>query len=392
MKNVFLKITAVFILIILIAGTQYVKPLCAAPAKTKIEFWFSLPHQYLPVMEELIKKFNEEKIYYNVVIRNFEDPSVLLEKLKTGQALPDVAIINAGWQKELIEKGKIENVEDVMDKVGSTLKVVFKMDTFPALLAASIYNDKIWSVPFYAVNQAVLYNPQFLRANKLKVPPKTWDDLLKLGKKISKDGVYSFTIPSDLEDREIARVFASFLSQLGGDLSTSSVGEYEKAMSFFNDLINKYKICSFEEINPDRVVMFVGDPEEYLALKNKGVILKAAPFFATKTRASFFDLYSLVVLKKEKRDPMKIWNFVYWLSEFQQSLAWSLATPYLPAHKQVTLSPEYFQYLQDNPEIAVFLKELAVGKTETDFDNYEDMIKKIGKDFRMLISGSKTVN
>lgn len=363
----------------------------ANAAKVKINFWFSVPQAYLPVMQELINKYDEEQPYYQVVPRNFETPELLLEKLSHGTVHPEVAIIDAAWQKELISKNKIENVEDVMNRIGTSLRVVFKMDTFPALWNASIYQDKIWTVPLYVSNRAILYNPQILKSIKLKVPPKTWEDFIKVGAKISKSGVSALTIPLDIDDKEAGFIFGSFLMQAGGSLSNLSDSDYEKAMRFCSDIINKYKICSTDQVDPNSTAMFIGRIEDYFNYKNRGVILKAAPMFKGKSSGSYFNLYNMAVFTNIKVDPMKVWKFVYWFCEFPQSSTWVLKTPYLPANKQVTLSPNYFQYLQDNPEVAVFIKELASGKTEMGLNNYESVMSAIGKYFKMVISDNKTI-
>lgn len=378
------KLCIFLLLIVLLFSPAYA-------AKTKINFWFCVPQIYLPVIEELIQKYNEEKPYYQIVPRNFETPELLLEKLSMGNVHPEVAIIDAAWQKELVLKNKIENVEDVMNKIGTSLKVVFKMDTFPALWNASVYEDKIWTVPLYVSNRAILYNPQILKNNKMKAPPKTWEDFIKTGAKISKNGVYALTIPSDVNDKEAGFIFDSFLMQTGGNLSNLNGSNYEKAIRFCSDIINKHKICSTDSIDPNSTAMFIGKIEDYFNYKNSGMNLKAAPMLKGSSAGSYFNLYNMAVFTNIKVDPMKVWNFVYWFSEFPQATIWALKTPYLPANKQVTLSPEYFQYLQDNPEVYVFIKELSVGKTETGLNNYETVMSAIGKDFKMVMSGNKTI-
>ncbi|MFH1454515.1 MAG: extracellular solute-binding protein [Armatimonadota bacterium] len=382
-KKIFLKLT----LLLLLCGVLLNLP--AQANKIDIHFWYSIPPEYSPLMSRLIEEFNQKKAYYNVIPRNFESQEELFNALMKGDEVPNVALINAGWQSTLVNTGRIEMLEDIMDKVGSTLKVIFKMDTFKSILKTAYYKDKIWSMPFYAVNYAILYNPDILKTYKLKAPPKTWAELLEVGKKIKKNGGYVITIPANSDVRELGRIFASFLMQYGGDLSDSGAEEYAKVMSFYSDLVNKHNICAIEDINTDKVLMFIGDAQDYLDYKRKGVNLKAAPMLKHNKRASYIDAYNLVIFKSDKLDPMKAWNFIYWISEFQRSLIWSLETPYLPAHKQVTLSPGYFQFLQDNPDMRVFLSELKVGNTETDLYNYEVSIKKIGESFKMVIRGSK---
>lgn len=363
-------------------------------AKTTINFWYSIPEEYNVHMKKLVENFNEEHQYYHVIVKNFKGPKELKDALDGGN-LPDVAIIDACWQNELAMSEKIIPVEDLMNNAGSTLKVVLKMDTFPTLWESCIYNGSLWSLPYYALNQALIYDSVLLREKKIKFPPKSWSDIVKHGKALtsSEDGQWGFFVPLNSSSEEVAHYFQSFLWQAGGEICDSQ-GKLSinsptavKTLNFLRDLVKKHKISpeNFYE-NPQKVAMRLGTSEDFLKLKKRGCDVKVAPLPKNKESVNFMQLSSLVVFKGSKKvEPSKCWYFIYWLSEFPQASFWSLNTPYLPANRQVTLSPEYFEYLENNPEIRVYLAQLKNSRISHNIPGYDEVLVKIGDKVKIVL-------
>jgi len=69
---------------------------------------------------------------------------------------------------------------------------------YPALMANSKIEGQTWGIPFQRSTIVAYYNKDMFRAAGLdpEVPPTTWDELVSMGKALTKDGTYGLMIPS----------------------------------------------------------------------------------------------------------------------------------------------------------------------------------------------------
>lgn len=387
MRNFKLLISLIFVFLFFLFGSAF--------ARTQISFWYSVPEEYNVQFEKLIDKFNEEHQYYHVAPKNFKSPEDLKKALDEGKS-PDVAIIDACWQSEFANSGRIIPVEDLMNEVGTTLKVVLRTDTFKTLWDSCLSSDgKLWSLPYYVLNQALIYDSKLLNEKKIKQPPKSWSEIIKISKTLtsSEDEQWGFLLPlHNATSKELASCFQAFLWQAGGTLYDGdgriSINDDKavKALGFLKDLVKKYKVAPLDGQNVEKAAMRVGTIEDFLKLKAKGYDVKVAPLPKYKKDANVMQLSSLAVFKTEREvEPAKCWYFIYWLSEFPQASALALNTPYIPANKQVTLSPEYFNYLEKYPEIRVYLVQLKNSKIRHNLPGYDKILAEIGSRIKKVI-------
>ena len=69
---------------------------------------------------------------------------------------------------------------------------------YPALTANGKIEGKTWGIPFQRSTIVAYYNKDMFRAAGLdpESPPKTWDEMISMGKKLTKDGTSGIMIPS----------------------------------------------------------------------------------------------------------------------------------------------------------------------------------------------------
>ena len=69
---------------------------------------------------------------------------------------------------------------------------------YPALMANGRIEGKTWGIPFQRSTIVAYYNKDLFRAAGLdpEAPPKTWDELVTMGKALTKDGTFGLMIPS----------------------------------------------------------------------------------------------------------------------------------------------------------------------------------------------------
>ena len=124
---------------------------------------------------------------------NYDDTRVrALSALASGEPA-QLAVMFSIDAYDLIEQDLIVAFDDI-DGVNPDWLNSF----YPALMANSKIEGKTWGIPFQRSTIVAYYNKDLFRAAGLdpESPPKTWDELISMGKALTKDGTYGLMIPS----------------------------------------------------------------------------------------------------------------------------------------------------------------------------------------------------
>lgn len=124
---------------------------------------------------------------------NYDDTRVrALSALASGEPA-QLAVMFSIDAYDLIEQDLVVAFEDI-DGVNPDW-----LDSFyPALMANSRIEGKTWGIPFQRSTIVAYYNKEKFREAGLDTesPPATWDELISMGKALTKDGTYGLMIPS----------------------------------------------------------------------------------------------------------------------------------------------------------------------------------------------------
>lgn len=124
---------------------------------------------------------------------NYDDTRVrALSALASGEPA-QLAVMFSIDAYDLIEQDLVVAFEDI-DGVNPDW-----LDSFyPALMANSRIEGKTWGIPFQRSTIVAYYNKEKFREAGLdpESPPATWDELISMGKALTKDGTYGLMIPS----------------------------------------------------------------------------------------------------------------------------------------------------------------------------------------------------
>ena len=124
---------------------------------------------------------------------NYDDTRVrALSALASGEPA-QLAVMFSIDAYDLIEQDLVVAFEDI-DGVNPDW-----LDSFyPALMANSRIEGKTWGIPFQRSTIVAYYNKEKFREVGLdpESPPATWDELISMGKALTKDGTYGLMIPS----------------------------------------------------------------------------------------------------------------------------------------------------------------------------------------------------
>lgn len=126
---------------------------------------------------------------------NYDDTRVrALSALASGEPA-QLAVMFSIDAYDLIEQDLVVPFEDVAT---SDADKEWLNGFYPALMANGKIEGQTWGIPFQRSTIVAYYNKDQFRAAGLdpEAPPTTWDEMISMGKALTKDGTYGLMIPS----------------------------------------------------------------------------------------------------------------------------------------------------------------------------------------------------
>ena len=120
-------------MLILLVWGALCSPLRAA-GKEFQTLWCSLSPKELLCLTRLVEDYNQEQKNLVFNIRNFKSEEEMITALLNERQLPNLAVIPSYLQGDLISAGLLLPMEEVMEKISSTVRVMSKTDTFDSLV------------------------------------------------------------------------------------------------------------------------------------------------------------------------------------------------------------------------------------------------------------------
>lgn len=209
----------------------------AKPVTIKLGMWSSSPAEK-KIVDDQIAKFKEK--YPNIDVQIETIVGDYMQKLQTELAsntAPDIFYLDSMPTPQLMSSGVLEPLDDYIKKYNVDVN-----DFEPALLSAFQWEGKTYGLPKDFNTLALFYNKDMFKAAGINEPPKTWEELRNVAKKLTKDGVKGLVLSADL-----AR-FDAFINQNGGSVYkdgkvTLNLPENAQALDFYVSLITKDKVA-----------------------------------------------------------------------------------------------------------------------------------------------------
>ena len=174
----------------------------AAPAAAQTELTMYYPiavgGPLTEVVDGLVAKFEAANPDINVnaiYAGNYDDTRVrALSALASGEPA-ELAVLFSIDAYDLIEQDLIIPFEEV---VSTEEEREWLNSFYPALMENSMIEGQTWGIPFQRSTIVAYYNKDKFREAGLdpEQPPKTWDEMVSMGKALTKDGTYGLMIPS----------------------------------------------------------------------------------------------------------------------------------------------------------------------------------------------------
>ena len=240
MKKVFLF----FVLIFFLTG-------CSVQTKEKeVTFWTLQMSDFAPYINNIINEY--EKNHVGVKIKWIDVPFSEGEKRTLVAVMtdnpPDLINSNPDFSALLAQKGTLWEIESD------------KLKTFtPEIIEALKYNNKNYSIPWYATSAITIYNKDLFQKSGLLRLPQTYEELALVSKKVQDNtGAYSY-LPTITENDTMVKILNKYGISEAKDFKSEKA---LKVFEMFKDLYQK------NLIPPETITMTHREAlEQYMAGK-----------------------------------------------------------------------------------------------------------------------------
>ena len=272
---------------------------------------------------------------------NYDDTRVrALSALASGDPA-QLAVMFSIDAYDLIEQDLVMAFDDISGVDKSWLN-----SFYPALMANGNIEGKTWGIPFQRSTIVAYYNKDLFRSAGLdpEAPPTTWDEIISMGKTLTKDGTYGLMIPSTGYPYWM---FQALAIQNGKEVMSN-----DGLTTFFDDgtvidTLDFWKSLSTEHgIMPEGTVEWGTLRQAFLEGKTAMMWHSTGNLTAVKNNASFDFGVAELPANVRKGSPTGGGNFYVFkdtsaeersaalkLIEFmtspEQAAAWSIATGYM---------------------------------------------------------------
>ncbi|MCK4803524.1 MAG: ABC transporter substrate-binding protein [Spirochaetes bacterium] len=358
----------------------------------ELTFWHSMSIYQGDTLEQLVEEYNNnnEDIQVRLIFQGlYDDMKIkLINAVKTGD-LPDVSQVAIEYLDVFIDDNRIEPITDYISEDD-------KNDILSQFWNGVTRQREIYAFPFNHSVQVLYYNKDAFEKAGLDPdkPPKTWEDVIKYGKKLTKDFDGDGTIDQwgILVSLEGVFGFTPLIRQVGGEFlnddRTKALFNSEegvRVMELVQKMAYEYKIM------PSNWTLFEGTSAFLQGKIAMGPItcagikfaednlpweLGIAPLPYIENKSVLLGGAGLVIFSKSSHRRKAAMNFISWLTNKENSIRWHEKTGYLPIRKSAMESFELQSFHRLNPNYKVPVDQLSYSRPP-DFTPYLPQIDQI---------------
>jgi multiple sugar transport system substrate-binding protein len=358
----------------------------------KLTLWQGVnPPANREVLQKLVDRFNQSQSEILVDSLYVGQPDQQIPKILAaviGGAPPDLLWYSPTLTGRLVELNAIRSIDDFL--ATSTLQLQIE----PALFSTMQLDGKSWSIPFSANNIGIFYRPSLFAAAGITKLPSTWTELRQVAKKLTIDtngdrypDRYGIFLPLGKGEFTVF-IWSPFLASAGGELNEKLNTEAAaKALGFWQDLVKDGSAIlsqperGYEEDNfiAGKVAMQISGSWALGFMKKKGIDFGVFPIPRDNAPATTVGGENLFLFKTNPQREAAAWKFAeFVLSEGFQT-EFSTQTGYLPTNLEVQKNPQYLQYLQKQPEMDIFQKQMPMARSRPISANYPRISETLGR-------------
>jgi multiple sugar transport system substrate-binding protein len=376
------------------------------------ELYFTGPPDTTGTTDKLIKEFNDKnKGKYKVIFQQGNaDTGQRLDKLRTqfqaGGENIDVILGDVIWTAELAESGWIS---DLSDRFPESQQQQF----LPGSVEAITFNGKPYGMPWFTDTGLLYYRKDLLKKSGFNGPPKTWDELKQMTRKVRRDSDVKFGFVFQGAKSEAGVCDGcEFIWGHGGNVldpsdptkvlvdSPQAIEGLETERSMITDGISPEAVTVYEETETEGeflrgdavflrnwpyVYSLIGT-SSYPKLKTDQVGVSELPSADGKPGNGTVGDQPLYI-STSSNYPDAAWKFIEFLSATDQQRFRAVEGSYLPTRSALYDDPE----IQDSvPVVALAKQALQHTRPRPVSPYYSDMSLEMQEQFNASLKGDTT--
>src|SRR5215216_543461 len=373
------------------------------------EIYFTSAPDESGTTEKLIDMFNDKnKGKYKVVFRQGNaDTGQRFDKLRTqmqagGEDL-DVILGDVIWTAQLAESGWIS---DLSDRFTESQRKEF----LPGSVEAITYKGKAFGMPWFTDTGLLYYRKDLLQESGFDGPPKTWDELKQMTRKVREDASlkYGFVFQGAAYEGGVCDGM-EFIWIHGGEVldpndPTKVLVDSPQAIA---GLATERSMIT-EGISPEGVTVYKEDESAGAFLNGDAVFLRQWPYLYALVGTSDYpklkpeqvgvsELPSAdgepgngtvgdqpLYISSSARDPDAAWKFIQFLTASEQQRLRALEGSYLPTRSALYSDQEIQEKV---PVVALAQEALQHTRPRPVSPYYSDMSLEMAEQFNASLSG-----
>ena len=265
-------------------------------SQKEITVWTLQMGDFADYMYKVIRTY--EKSHPNIHIKWVDVPFSEGEKRTLAAVMtdnpPDLINLNPDFSALLAQKGTLEEI---------SLEAVESFN--PEIIKALTYNEKLYSIPWYATSAITIYNKELFNKSGILRLPKTYKELASISEKIKTNtGAYAY-LPTITENDTMMKILNKYgISELSDLNSKESI----KVFEMFKDLYKK------DLIPPETITMTHREAlEQYMA--GKIIFYQGGSNFLNMIRENAPSIYEQTDVTEQFKGPVgqndiSVMNFV----------------------------------------------------------------------------------
>ncbi|PSO53031.1 MAG: ABC transporter substrate-binding protein [Cyanobacteria bacterium QH_10_48_56] len=362
----------------------------------KLTMWHGInPPANRDIFNSLVDKFNQTHNQIQVEALYVGQPDGQLPKILTsvvGEVPPDLLWFVPQLTGQLVELDAIRPLEDWLNQSP------VKSEIDPVLFESMELNGHIWSVPFGTNNAAIFYRPSLFEKAGITKIPQTWEELREAAKKLTQDfdgdgltDQYGMFLSLGKGEWTVF-AWLPFVYSAGGELLENKQPNLVDsgtiaALQFGANLVKEgWATLSapergFELNNflTGRAAMQVTGPWTLAQLRQTDTDYDVFPFPVCKKRAAVVGGENLFVFKTAPEREQAAWEFLEYVLSKEFQTEWALKTGYLPVNLEAQQSEKYQAFVQENPVLEVFLKQMNWARSRPIIPGYTRISENFGR-------------
>jgi len=330
------------------------------------------------------------------------------EKLITsvvGEIPPDVSQLGTTWMAEFQAMGALAPLDEFICQS----QIISGDKFFPGSWETNLVNGIVYGIPWYVDTRVIFYRKDLLKEAGFDHPPRTWEELERMGKKLIKDrdgdgkvDQYGMALP--VKDWNI---LSMFIWENGGNIITpdNSKPDVEseatrEAFEFYLRLFQEKIVPTTEAVDVDLFhafrtgfyPIFISGPWMIELTRNElgkeyegrwDVAMMPRKKFPT----SFVGGCNLVIFRDSKHKDIA-WKFIEFMSQPEIQVEWYKMTTDLPAVKSAWQD----RFFRDKPMLRVFGEQLNYTKSPPNIPEWEQIADAMQRRMEELILGKMNMS